>query len=55
MAEAYALYTDKTIQRDIKKLKDLTLVVGTKEGIRANYELMRAFLPPAIAESTKTT
>ena len=55
MAEAYALYNDKTIQRDIRKLKDLTLVVGTKEGIRANYELMRAFLPPAIAESARTT
>ncbi len=55
MAEAYALYNDKTIQRDIKKLKDLTLVVGTKEGIRANYELMSAFLPPAIAESVRTT
>jgi Fic family protein len=55
MAEAYALYNDKTIQRDIKKLKDLTLVIVTKEGIRANYELMLAFLPPAIAESAKTT
>jgi len=55
MAEAYALYNDKTIQRDIKKLKELDLLVETKEGVRANYELMRAFLPPTVPESANTT
>ena len=55
MAEAYALYNEKTVQRDIKKLKDLNLLVETKEGLNVNCELMRAFIPANVPEDPKAT
>lgn len=45
LATAYAGKTDKTISRDVNALCRLQLVRTTPEGIIANSEVMRAFLP----------
>ena len=46
IAEAYADRSDKTVSRDIDHLAKMNLVVKSREGVRVNRELMRAFLPP---------
>ena len=46
IAEAYADRSDKTVSRDVDRLVEMNLVVKSKEGVRVNRELMRAFLPP---------
>jgi DeoR/GlpR family transcriptional regulator of sugar metabolism len=48
MAEAYAKKTDKTIQRDVNELEKLKIIKRTEKGIRANRELIVAFLSPTI-------
>ncbi|ANZ36864.1 hypothetical protein BBK82_13060 [Lentzea guizhouensis] len=46
LARMYATKTDKTITRDINALEELELLVkGGRRGVRANIELIRAFLP----------
>jgi len=45
IAEAYAGKTDKTVMRDINYLVEMGLVKKTKKHIRANIEIMSAFLP----------
>lgn len=45
LATAYAGKTDKTISRDVNALCSMQLVRKTPEGIVANTEVMRAFLP----------
>jgi Fic family protein len=54
IAESYARLTEKTIQRDIKNLKDMNLLIEGKEGIEANRRLMLAFLPSTSAEIKST-
>lgn len=44
IAEMYADFSDKTIQRDLEKLEDLRLVVKDKNKVNCNWELMRAFM-----------
>jgi Fic family protein len=46
IAEAYASLTEKTLTRDINALIELKLIVKTPDGLIANKNLMRAFLPP---------
>jgi len=45
LALAYAKTSAKTLQRDTKALEDEGLIVRTDEGIRANREIILAFLP----------
>ncbi len=45
IAEAYATKTDRTLERDIKKLLDMQLIVQTDKGILANKQIILAFLP----------
>lgn len=48
-AKIEALYhnkTNKTLERDLKKLKDTQLILRMKGGYIANKELIMAFLPP---------
>lgn len=52
LAEAYAGKTDKTVSRDLNRLRELKLIERTKYGYRARPELMLAFLPPARHEET---
>lgn len=44
--EYYSKTTDKTLSRDLKKLKDSQLIREEAGGYIANKELMLAFLPP---------
>jgi Fic family protein len=53
LAEAYAGKTDKTVTRDLNKLRQLELIEKTKDGYRARPELMLAFLPPARVNETE--
>jgi len=46
VAEAYAALTDKTLMRDINALLEMGLIAKTPQGLIANKNLMRAFLPP---------
>ena len=46
LMESYANVSDKTIQRDIRRLEDLNLIKRTREGIEANKDLIQAFRPP---------
>lgn len=50
MAEAYAGKTNKTVRRDVNALLAMGLVVVTPRGIRAQTEIVRAFLPPRVAD-----
>ncbi|HXR03907.1 MAG TPA: Fic family protein [Verrucomicrobiae bacterium] len=43
---AYAKKSNKTLRRDLNKLKKFELVEETKEGFRAKSEKILAFLPP---------
>lgn len=43
---AYAKKSNKTLRRDLNKLKKVGLVDETKEGFRAKSEMILAFLPP---------
>lgn len=45
IAEAYANKTDKTIQRDLNKLKAMGLITKTPEGFRVRSEVIMAFIP----------
>jgi len=47
-AGSYARLTDKTIQRDIKRLKDMNLIIESENGLEANRRLMHAFLPSTL-------
>ena len=46
IAELYAPLGDRTIQRDVERLRGLDLVNITEEGIRPNWELLQAFMSP---------
>ena len=48
IAEAYADLSDKTVSRDVQKLQQMDLVTRTKEGVIANREVMKAFMPATI-------
>jgi Fic family protein len=50
IAEAYANKTQKTVQRDLNELEEMKLIKKTSEGVIANMEIMRAFIPPKRAE-----
>ena len=52
IAAQYANRTPKTVSRDLNRLKKLGLVEVTAEGYRANTQIMRAFLPGSIDNST---
>jgi Fic family protein len=45
LAKAYAIRTGKTLQRDLLALETLDLIERTPEGVRANREVILAFLP----------
>ena len=45
LAREYAGKSSKTLQRDLQMLETLDLVERTPEGVRANRELILAFLP----------
>ncbi len=45
VAEAYAGKLDRTIQRDVEILEEMDLVVKSSKRVKANFELMYAFLP----------
>ena len=45
IAKAYATKSPKTLQRDLAELEKLNLITRTPEGIRANREIILAFLP----------
>lgn len=45
LAKAYATKTAKTLQRDMSTLEYMDLVTRTPEGVRANREVILAFLP----------
>ncbi len=46
MAEAYAGFTNKTISRDLKALKEMGLVVIQRRGaVRAKHEILQKLLP----------
>ncbi len=45
LAREYNHKTDKTLQRDISALENLGLVLREPEGVRANREVILAFLP----------
>jgi Fic family protein len=49
VAELYASLTEKTLQRDVKRLIAMGLIVKNKKGIRPNWESLRAFISPTIA------
>jgi len=40
----YRNLTSKTLERDVDKLKDMGLVEKTGDGVRARFEILRAFL-----------
>lgn len=42
----YANKTAKTITRDLRELSEMNLITKTRNGVRANRELILAFLPP---------
>lgn len=46
IAEAYAGKTEKTVHNDINALINMEIFVKSKQGVRANRELMLGFLPP---------
>jgi Fic family protein len=48
IAEAYAVLTDKTLNRDINALIKMGLAEKNKEGVRAKPETMFAFLAPSL-------
>ncbi len=50
IAEEYAALTDKTIQRDINDLEKMNLVRKTLQGVIANKEIIKAFIPPVRAD-----
>ena len=45
LAAAYADKTSKTLTRDLNVLQDMGLITRSSEGIVANKEMIRAFLP----------
>jgi len=51
IAESYAGLTDKTIQRDIKNLKEENLLIEGVGGLQANHRLMLAFLPSILPDT----
>ena len=53
LAEAYAGKTDKTVSRDLNRLRELKLIERRKDGYRARPELMLAFLPPARVDESE--
>lgn len=48
LAKEYATTSYKTLKRDVAELEQMNLVEQTKEGVRANREIILAFLPPRI-------
>ena len=53
IAKAYATKSPKTLQRDLAELERLNLITRTPEGIRANREIILAFLPMRATASSE--
>ncbi len=45
LMEAYMNVSDKTIQRDLRRLEELNLIIRTREGVIANRDYIQAFRP----------
>jgi Fic family protein len=50
IAEEYANKTDKTVKRDLNDLEKMRLIRKTSNGVVANRDIIRAFIPPTRLE-----